>query len=506
MCIIVKGKVLVHLKNLVKLKTETWRTRQSAMHFSLDIPRTKRKPFGPRAFQVCEPSLWNSLPDCELLLVSMFSRKNSKSVFLLSITNVRNVNYSLKCHCFYCNNTCVFTVERTWQPQWIACPLTVREVSRSNPTSSTCHAGCQEVGRCHTTDESALALKPRIDVTRSPKLGYQWNPGRTSPEVQNWGISETQGRHHQKSKTGVSVKPRTDITRSPKLGYQWNPGQTSPEVQNWGISETQGRHHQKSKTGVSVKPRMDVTRSPKLGYQWNPGWTSPEVQNWGISETQDGCHQKSKTGVSVKPRTDITRSPKLGYQWNPGQMSPEVQNWGISETQDGHHQKSKTGVSVKPRADITRSPKQGYQWNPGQTSPEVQNWGISRPTKRTHVLQIFFKKKKEKAPFSTLCTQKLAHGINKIMRPLWDSCGWNKHSEFSSPHLFWCNFLVHSIFQFSSSSISSSPCLSVTLGQILFPSMIWNYLTKLNENWNSDPPSSPKINTSSLVLKVAAHT
>ena len=79
-------------------------------------------------------------------------------------------------------------------------------------------------------------LKPRADVTRSPKQGCQWNPGQTSPEVQNRGISETQGRRHQKSKTGVSVKPRADVTRSPKQGYQWNPGQTSPEVQNRAIS------------------------------------------------------------------------------------------------------------------------------------------------------------------------------------------------------------------------------------------------------------------------------
>ena len=33
---------------------------------------------------------------------------------------------------------------------------------------------------------------------------------------------EIQGRSHQKSKTGVSVKPRADVTRSPKQGYQWS--------------------------------------------------------------------------------------------------------------------------------------------------------------------------------------------------------------------------------------------------------------------------------------------
>ena len=56
-----------------------------------------------------------------------------------------------------------------------------------------CHAGHQEVGRCRTSGESqgmcnvtctsllssnkaepTLALKPRGDITRSPKQGYQW--------------------------------------------------------------------------------------------------------------------------------------------------------------------------------------------------------------------------------------------------------------------------------------------------------------------------------------------
>ena len=62
-----------------------------------------------------------------------------------------------------------------------------------HPTSGKvtgCHAGHQEVGRCHTRAESkgiyhechclvrirliTLALKPRGDVTRSPKQWYQW--------------------------------------------------------------------------------------------------------------------------------------------------------------------------------------------------------------------------------------------------------------------------------------------------------------------------------------------
>ena len=65
-----------------------------------------------------------------------------------------------------------------------------------------CHAGRQEVGRCRTRGESqgmcnatgtpllslnkaepTLALKPRGDVTRSPKQGYQWprNRGISGP-------------------------------------------------------------------------------------------------------------------------------------------------------------------------------------------------------------------------------------------------------------------------------------------------------------------------------------
>ena len=69
-----------------------------------------------------------------------------------------------------------------------------------------CHAGRQEVGRCHTRGESqgmcnvthmpllslnkaepTLALKPRGDVTRSPKQGYQWPHKKDScpPKIKN---------------------------------------------------------------------------------------------------------------------------------------------------------------------------------------------------------------------------------------------------------------------------------------------------------------------------------
>ena len=46
-----------------------------------------------------------------------------------------------------------------------------------------CHAGCQEMNKCHTPEvnvrntqdtRSTLALKLGVDITRSPKQGYQW--------------------------------------------------------------------------------------------------------------------------------------------------------------------------------------------------------------------------------------------------------------------------------------------------------------------------------------------
>ena len=77
----------------------------------------------------------------------------------------------------------------------------------------------------------------------------------THPRVQQMSHSEMILRVHW-----------SQVLTHARKGFK-NPGQTSPEVQNRGISETQGRRHQKSRTGVSVKPRADVTRSPKQGYQ-----------------------------------------------------------------------------------------------------------------------------------------------------------------------------------------------------------------------------------------------
>ena len=84
--------------------------------------------------------------------------------------------------------------------EWTACPLTVQEVSQSNPGNLPLLHACRERDRqpCwplysqqvshqrwisgihgmqatkHASKGSTLALKPRGDVIRSPKQGYQW--------------------------------------------------------------------------------------------------------------------------------------------------------------------------------------------------------------------------------------------------------------------------------------------------------------------------------------------
>ena len=62
-----------------------------------------------------------------------------------------------------------------------------------------CHAGCQEVGRCHTRGES----QGMCNVTSTPPLSSNkaeptlaLNPEETSPEVQNRGISGPTKRTH----------------------------------------------------------------------------------------------------------------------------------------------------------------------------------------------------------------------------------------------------------------------------------------------------------------------
>ena len=84
--------------------------------------------------------------------------------------------------------------------EWTACPLTMRKVSRSNPGNLPLLQACRECDQLpcwplysqqvshqrwisgihgtqvtkHTSEGSTLALKPRGDVIRSPKQGYQW--------------------------------------------------------------------------------------------------------------------------------------------------------------------------------------------------------------------------------------------------------------------------------------------------------------------------------------------
>jgi hypothetical protein len=50
-----------YLLDMLKLKQHTYRTRQS-LQYVLEVPRTKGKTMGDRAFAVCGPKIWNDLP------------------------------------------------------------------------------------------------------------------------------------------------------------------------------------------------------------------------------------------------------------------------------------------------------------------------------------------------------------------------------------------------------------------------------------------------------------
>ena len=59
--------------------------------------------------------------------------------------------------------------------------------------------------------------------------------------------------------------------------------------------------------------------------------------------------------------------------------------------------RSKSGESIAYRRQCMQVRDPSWLCNPGQTSPEVQNRSVSGSTKRTDVLQIFFKKTTELA-------------------------------------------------------------------------------------------------------------
>ena len=62
-----------------------------------------------------------------------------------------------------------------------------------------CHAGCQEVSRCHTRGEPEESIVRRWQSTQVRDPSWLWNPGQTSPEIQNRGNSGPQkGLLHKK--------------------------------------------------------------------------------------------------------------------------------------------------------------------------------------------------------------------------------------------------------------------------------------------------------------------
>ena len=80
----VKGDAPMYLKNMIKPKSINRLTRRSELHYILEIPRTKSKTFGPRAFEVSGPTLWNSIPDSLRLNVNLSTFKKSLKTHLFN--------------------------------------------------------------------------------------------------------------------------------------------------------------------------------------------------------------------------------------------------------------------------------------------------------------------------------------------------------------------------------------------------------------------------------------
>ena len=89
--------------------------------------------------------------------------------------------------------------------EWTACPLTMWEVSRSNPGNLPLlhmwhvgnvtghHADLYTVGPCDTRGEF---MAHRWQSTQARDPPWLWNPEETSSEVQNRGISSPTKRTH----------------------------------------------------------------------------------------------------------------------------------------------------------------------------------------------------------------------------------------------------------------------------------------------------------------------
>ena len=58
----INGLAPTYLYDLLKFK-KTSKSLRSETNQELDIPRTRTTSYGDRAFSVCAPELWNSLPD-----------------------------------------------------------------------------------------------------------------------------------------------------------------------------------------------------------------------------------------------------------------------------------------------------------------------------------------------------------------------------------------------------------------------------------------------------------
>ena len=114
----------------------------------------------------------------------------------------------------------------------------------------------------------------------------------------------------------------------------------------------------------------------------------------GIKETEWSSglqrHACGMDGRGFKPWTSINACRHICRyvdQKGLGAMLPSIQSAGVTPEVN-----LRSLLCTGEEAHKRGNPH--WLWNPEQTSPEVENRGITGPTKRTYVLQFFFKKKK----------------------------------------------------------------------------------------------------------------
>ena len=117
--------------------------------------------------------------------------------------------------------------------------------------------------------------------------------------------------------------------------------------------------------------------------------------------------------VKNRNKTQSVQSNISSWKWENIERHELTDNWFSLWLLKEKHPTSATHVTCREcdqlpcwpifwgivgRQESVQARNPPWLWNPGQTSPEVQNRSISGPTKRTHVLQKFIKKRERSIP------------------------------------------------------------------------------------------------------------